>query len=98
MSFPTTTYTLGYLQMLVSGLHIAWGIWRVDFRIESWYRSANGTFIFIVMSFYVGALIGGIMSGCVVNIWRKQPIYVNSMSDNRLIFLDIQMLLSFCSI
>ncbi len=67
----------GYLQLLVSGLHIAWGIWRLDFN-EPWFRRANGTFIFIILSFYVGALIGGIMAGCIVKIWRKQAIYVNS--------------------
>ncbi|KAG4067459.1 hypothetical protein HA402_009696 [Bradysia odoriphaga] len=69
----------GYLQLLVSGSHIAWGIWRFDFN-EPWFRSTNGTFIFILMSFYVAAIIGGIISGLVSNIWRKQTIYCLSGS------------------
>lgn len=71
-----TVPKLGYLQLLVSGLHIAWGIWRFDFP-EPWFRSTNGVFIFIILSFYVGSIIGGIMAGFIINIWRKQPIYVN---------------------
>lgn len=71
---------LGCLQLLVSGLHIAWGIWRVDFK-EPWFHSINGVFIFIIMSFYVGAIIGGIIVGCFIHIWRKQAIYVNRLLE-----------------
>lgn len=77
--FSNSIPTLGYLQLLVSGLHFAWGMWRVDFNEEPWFQSVNGVFIFIVLSFYVGAIIGGIMSGCIINIWRKQATYVNRL-------------------
>ncbi|KAJ6635939.1 Solute carrier family 2, facilitated glucose transporter member 3 [Pseudolycoriella hygida] len=69
----------GLLILLVSGLHIGWGIWRIDFN-EPWFQGISGVFIFIVLSFYVGAIIGGIMTGFIINIWRKQAIYYLSGS------------------
>lgn len=61
--------------MLVSGLHIGWGIWRVS----GWpIRPTNmSLFIFTVMIWPMGAIFGGFIGSALTPVLRKNIIYVS---------------------
>lgn len=62
--------------MLNSGLHIGWGIWRVLFA-GVWQFTNTGIVIFTLMSWYVGAFLGGFAGAILLPILRKDTIYVS---------------------
>lgn len=61
--------------MLVSGLHIGWGIWRVG-----WWpiRTNMSLRIFAIMVWPLGAICGGFIGSALVPILRKNIIYVRA--------------------
>lgn len=63
----------GLLLMLVSGLHIGWGIWRTS----GWStQSANTSLlIFSIMTWPIFAIFGSIIGSAVVIVLRKDVIY-----------------------
>lgn len=67
----------GIFLLLVSGLHAGWAIWRVEVR-EPWASFTNlNVIIFIMMSWYMFAVIGGVIGAVMVTKMRKKIIYVS---------------------
>ncbi|KAG4072894.1 hypothetical protein HA402_002637 [Bradysia odoriphaga] len=65
----------GLLLMINSGLHVGWGVWRIDFE-GRWTWSVNlSLFIFVIMAWSVGAFIGGFLGSILTPILRKDVIY-----------------------
>ncbi|KAJ6635934.1 Solute carrier family 2, facilitated glucose transporter member 2 [Pseudolycoriella hygida] len=65
----------GYILLLISGLHIGWGIWRLFFY-EPWMPGQpRPLFIFTKMSWYVAAIVGGAIGSGLVTVLRKHIIY-----------------------
>lgn len=56
---------------------MGWGLWNWA-NIQSWAYGLNFyVYIFIISSFYVGAIMGNIVGIVVVKLWRKTIIYVS---------------------
>ncbi|KAG4076835.1 hypothetical protein HA402_004437 [Bradysia odoriphaga] len=65
----------GICLLLVSGFHAGWGVWRVEVR-EPWFSFTNlDLIIFIMMSWYVFAVIGCVIGAVLVTRMRKNFIY-----------------------
>lgn len=63
--------------LLVSGLHAGWAMWRIEVR-EPWASFDNyNVIIFIMMSWYMFAILGGVISAVLVTKMRKKNIYVS---------------------
>lgn len=63
--------------LFISGLHIGWGIWRTWRTREPWVTFTNpDPIIFIIMSWYVFAVVGGIIGAVLVTNIKKKMIYV----------------------
>lgn len=72
----------GIFLLLVSGLHVGWAIWRVEVR-EPWVSFTNfNVIIFIMMSWYMFAIVGGIIGAVMVTKMRKKFIYVSQTVKN----------------
>lgn len=64
--------------MIISGLHIGWGIWRtLIYGVWASFIS-TGLLAFTIMSWSVGAFIGGFIGSALTPILRKNFIYVSS--------------------
>lgn len=74
-SFP------GISLLIASGLHIGWGIWRAVVFFEPWslYLSL-GMSQFVLMSWYVFAVVGSVVGAILVTKMRKKLIYVSDFS------------------
>lgn len=63
--------------MAVSGIHIGWGIGTPRLREQQWHTEAAQTGqLFVILSWYIGALIGCLL---VLSIFRhisKKGLYV----------------------
>lgn len=64
--------------MLNSGLHIAWGLWRVDFEGVWRLFLGMGLLAFMIMAWSVGAFLGGFVGSILTPFIRKNIIYVSS--------------------
>ncbi|KAJ6631721.1 putative polyol transporter 3, partial [Pseudolycoriella hygida] len=65
----------GMCLLFVGGLHLGWGIWRAEVR-EPWVSFNNlNIIIFIMMSWYMFALVGGIIGALLITKMRKKFIY-----------------------
>ncbi|KAG4067418.1 hypothetical protein HA402_009655 [Bradysia odoriphaga] len=65
----------GFLLIIISGMHIGWGIWRLIFN-EPWMTALpRPLFIFAKMSWYVTAVVGGFVGSGLVIALRKNIIY-----------------------
>lgn len=76
MCLPIFSSFEGLLLMLVSGLHIGWGIWRTG----EWPIQATNTslFHFTIMAWPFGAIFGSFIGSALVTVLRKSIIYVSS--------------------
>lgn len=66
------------MYLLVSGLHIGWGIWRISLT-GPWVTDGidQTSLILILSSWYIGAIIGSIIGTILISKWRKKLIYVS---------------------
>lgn len=63
--------------MFISGLHIGWGVWRLEIR-EPWVTFTNlNLIIFIIMAWYISVILGGMIGAALVTNMRKKWIYVS---------------------
>lgn len=75
--FMNSISQTGISLLFVSGLHNGWGVWRMEIQ-EPWVSFTNlNIIIFIIMSWYVFAVIGGIIGAVLVTNMRKKLIYVS---------------------
>lgn len=64
--------------MLVSGMHIGWGIVTPRLRHQPWHRQSSDTEqLIVILSWYVGAAIGCMLLRLVYSRWSKAAIYVS---------------------
>lgn len=71
----------GIFLLMVGGLHAGWGVWRIEVR-EPWLSFTNlNMIIFIMMSWYMFAVIGGLMGAVLVTKLRKKVIYVSKLNE-----------------
>lgn len=73
----------GVFLLIVSGLHIGWGIWRNQLIAPWAFQTSQGIIMFALMSWYVFAVIGSIVGAVLVTIIRKKFIYVSKFSLNK---------------
>lgn len=67
----------GLILMIISGLHIGWGIWRTTF-LDLWSETTSSSLLtFIIMAFSLGAFVGGFVGSVLTPILRKNSIYVS---------------------
>lgn len=70
--------------LLGTGLHMSWGLWHLG-NIRPWAYGLNFyVYIFIISSFFVGAVMGNIVGSVLVNLWRKTIIYVGETRLSKL--------------
>lgn len=71
-------YNLGIILLLISGLHIGWGIWRTILaRNMPQFDVKTDMSILIISSWYVGAILGSIASAILLYRIKKKFIYVS---------------------
>lgn len=82
-NFSVLLMIIGSLLLMGTGLHMAWGLWH--FGIQPWAYELNFyVYVFIISSFYVGAIMGNIVGSVLVNLWRKTIIYVSATRLSKL--------------
>lgn len=65
------------MYLLVSGLHIGWGIWRIRLS-QSWTKEVEHIWVIsLLASWYLAAIIGSIVGTMLLSSWRKKNIYVS---------------------
>lgn len=67
----------GLLLLIISGLHIGWGIWRFNYYGDWSYQLHQRLFVGILSSWYIGAIIGCIIGAIGVNYWKTKISYVS---------------------
>lgn len=82
LSFTKTTLSLPYftalMVMLVSGMHIGWGICCPQIRYQEWHLNTYPhEYIMVILSWFLGAIIGSIMTLYVYTRFTKREIYVS---------------------
>lgn len=79
---------LGLILMIISGLHIGWGIWRIVF-LDLWSASTSASLLtFIIMAWSLGAVVGGFVGAVLTPILRKNFIYVSFESPHEHLIND----------
>lgn len=83
LPFTQTTLSLPYLTalmvMLVSGMHIGWGICCPQIRYQEWHLNTYPhEYIMVILSWFLGAIIGSIMTLYVYTRFTKREIYVST--------------------
>lgn len=64
--------------MLVSGIHIGWGICSPQLRDQEWHlNSYPHEYMMVIMSWFLGAIIGSIMVMYIYTRFTKRQIYVS---------------------
>lgn len=70
----------GIILMAVSGMHLAWGIWRADFfpAEDAWLPNiSRSVLIFTIISWYITAILGSFIGSFILNWQRKKVVYVS---------------------
>ena len=70
-------FPLGLLFMLVSGLHIGWGLWTSTDNTKWSDGISDGLAAFVICSWYVAAIFGSILGTILLPLWRRSNIYVS---------------------
>lgn len=68
---------IGILILFISGMHIAWGIWRTDFYGEWLEETSDINFIIIITSWYISSIFGYIIGSYLIQHLKKKKIYVS---------------------
>lgn len=59
-------------------MHIGWALWRVIFWTNSWIVGiSNDVRMFIMCSWFIGAVIGSFVGAVLIDLYRKKIIYVS---------------------
>lgn len=72
------TILAALMVMLVSGIHIGWGICSPQLRHQEWHlNSYPQEYMMVIMSWFLGAIIGSIMVLYIYTRFTKRQIYVS---------------------
>lgn len=74
--------------MVVSGMHIAWGIWRSNFFVieDAWVPNiSRDILIFTITSWYITAIFGSLVGSYIMPWQKKKVVYVNTQFFNQTI-------------
>lgn len=76
--------------MMASAMHLSWGLWQIAITNQTWIIGLSASLhIFIMLSWFLTAIIGSIVGAMIVNMWKKTVIYVSEniffVSDSVLI-------------
>lgn len=69
--------------MLVSGMHIGWGICSPQLRLQEWHLNTYPQeYTMVILSWYLGAIIGSLLTLYIYTRLTKREIYVSvAMKD-----------------
>lgn len=61
----------------ISGMHMAWALWRVAYLKDSWIAGLQqSVIIFVLCSWFLGAIFGSVVGAVLVDLYPKKIIYV----------------------
>lgn len=64
--------------MLVSGIHIGWSIASPQLRLQEWHLNTYpGEYTMVVMSWFLGAVIGSLITLYTYTRFTKRELYVS---------------------
>lgn len=64
--------------MLVSGVHIGWGICLPQLRLQTWHLNTYPhEYMMVILSWYLGAIIGSLVTLYIYTRFIKRDIYVS---------------------
>lgn len=65
--------------MLVSGMHIGWGIFNIELKFQKWtHNQGSNTILMAIISWYIAAIIGSCCGAPIVNKYGKKKICVST--------------------
>lgn len=74
----SSLFQSGILLMINSGMHVSWSIFNGEFGSQAWTEDATILeVLFIQISFFVGAIVGGFNSGYFVDSLGRRRVIVS---------------------
>lgn len=74
--------------MLVSGIHVGWGICAPQLRNQEWHlNSYMVEIMFTVCSWYVGAIVGTLLTMYIYTRFTKKGVYVSYIKPFNFIYI-----------
>lgn len=81
----------GVILLLISGLHIGWGIWRTILAKNMPHLNVSLEFsVLILSSWYIGAIAGSIVSAALLTRVKKKTIYVSTANYENVLFGNLE--------
>lgn len=70
--------SVALLVMLISGVHIGWGICYPQLRLQEWHLDTYpSVYTMVILSWYLGAILGSLLTLYVYTKFTKREIYVS---------------------